>query len=180
MKYYILFFFPLLLGNIVIAQVEILNKSTEYQSYAETNVDFKEIGQARATYSVSPITIILSYKVGSNANDSIYKLTYVNQALKRVRDLTYSFEFDSRDNALSIFYHEIKKVFVKENMRNKNYTSTLKLGDQIISLAPLKLFSPSVMVSLAPNAKNKWSVPLFFSTNEDEIEKLFGITKKRK
>jgi len=180
MRHYILILFALIAGNIAIAQVEIINKSTEYLPYTETNADFKEIGQARATYSVSPITIILSYKTGVNTGDSIYKLTYVNQALKRVRDLVYSFEFESKDNAISIFYHEIKKVFIKENMRNKNYTSTLKLGDQVISLVPLKLFSPSVMVSLAPNTKNKWSLPLFFSTNEDEIEKLFGVVKKRK
>lgn len=125
--------------------------------------DWKPIGKLKTLGSTKAS---LEYRL--SGRDTVY-LVFMKDFTKRgekVEPQFFSIKFNGVDNTFEKFYELIKSFFLEENRKNKNYTQTFRLGNQMVNLQHYLLVTgKGVMLSTKEG---------YINLSAGDIDKLFG------
>jgi hypothetical protein len=108
----------------------------------------------------------LEYRV--SGRDTVY-LLFMKDFTKRgekAESQFFSIKFNGVDDTFEKFYQLLKSFFLEENRKNKNYTQTFRLGEQMVNLQHYLLVTgKGVRLSTKEG---------YINLSEGDIDKLFG------
>lgn len=103
----------------------------EAQITMAQKAEWKSVGKLK---SLGSTLASLEYNV--SGRDTIY-LLFMKDFTKRGENAEaqfFSIKFNGMDNTVEKFYQLSKSFFLDENRKNKNYTQSFRLGDQMVYL----------------------------------------------
>lgn len=160
------------------SQVSVLNRTTDYEKLDDSG--FTKISSARGRLNFQLTSdVILSYQAQLGNPDSLYQIAVVYET-RRIRPIVFKLKFSSVNNSLLQFYGELKRVFKTENIGNKNYSSTIRLGDNIVSITPAKILGREWVLFGFIADKNHPNGRISVAMTEDELDKLFLFNAGKK
>lgn len=125
--------------------------------------DWKTVGKLK---SLGSTLASLEYNV--SGRDTIY-LLFMKDFTKRGENAEaqfFSIKFNGVDNTVEKFYQLLKSFFLDENRKNKNYTQSFRLGDQMVYLQHYLLVTgKGVKLSTKDG---------YINLSKGDIDKLFG------
>jgi len=148
----LLCFLSVISFNIAVAQITMAEKA-----------DWIPIGKLKTLGSTKAS---LEYML--SGRDTVYFL-FMKDFTKRgekAESHFFSIKFNGVDNTFGKFYELLKSFFLDENRKNKKYTQTFRLGDQMVNLQhQLLVTGKGIMLTTKEG---------YINLSEGEIEKLFG------
>lgn len=96
--------------------------------------------------------------------DSVYVVSFKNEAFKTISDYK-SFFFRNNKNELNDLYNILKSFYSPDNLKNKDYTVSIKLNKTDVFLMRYK---KDIWFSIGDP---------YFIIGEKDLDKLFGIAK---
>ncbi len=125
--------------------------------------DWQPIGKLK---SLGSTIASLEYRVANR--DTLY-LLFMKDFTRRGEDAEsrfFSIKFNGIDNTCHNIYQLLKSFFLEENRKNKNYTQTFRLGEQMVHLQHTTLITgKGVMLSTNDG---------YINLSKGDIEKLFN------
>lgn len=125
--------------------------------------EWKTVGKLK---SLGSTLASLDYNV--SGPDTIY-LLFMKDFTKRGENAEprfFSIKFNGMDNTVEKLYQLLKSFFLDENRKNKNYTQSFRLGDQMVYLQHnLLVTGKGVMLSTKEG---------YINLSKGDIDKLFG------
>lgn len=101
-------------------------------------------------------------------DDTIYTLRFRNAEYERVVDYKYLL-FKNIDNTVGALYDAIKSVFLDENVKNKDYSLLLTVGENKVTIANFRMMG-NTSAYIATDGG-------YFLLNEKQLDRLFNKTK---
>lgn len=125
--------------------------------------DWKPVGKLKSLGST-----IASMEYNVSGRDTIY-LLFMKDFTKRGENAEsqfFSIKFNGVENTVEKFYQLLKSFFLDENRKNKNYTQSFRLGDQMVYLQHYLLVTgKGVKLSTKEG---------YINLSKGDIDKLFG------